>query len=62
MRFFLKIYKATISPSLKFLFGGGCKYNPTCSEYAVLMIEKYGILKGIPLAIRRVLKCNNFYI
>lgn len=40
--------------------GGGCRYSPTCSEYSVDVIEKYGIIKGTPLAIKRVLKCNNW--
>jgi len=64
MRFLLKIYKQTLSPMIKFLFGGGgCKYYPedlSCSEYAVESIEKYGIIKGGRLAIQRVLKCNNW--
>jgi putative membrane protein insertion efficiency factor len=60
MRLLLKIYKTTLSPILKFMFGGGCRYNPTCSEYTVDVIEKYGIIKGIPLAIKRVLKCNSW--
>jgi len=43
--------------------GGGCRFYPqekSCSEYAVDVIEKYGIIKGVPLAVRRVLKCNNW--
>ena len=35
-----------------------CKYYPTCSEYAKLAIEKYGVLKGSYLSVKRVLKCN----
>ena len=46
MKLLLKIYKITLSPILKFMFaGGGCRYNPTCSEYTVDVIEKYGIIK-----------------
>ncbi len=40
--------------------GGGCRFTPTCSEYSVDVIEKYGIIKGVPLAIKRVLKCNSW--
>lgn len=65
MRLLLKIYKLTLSPILKFMFGGGgCRFYPqelSCSEYSVDVIEKYGILKGIPLAFKRVLKCNNWF-
>ena len=37
-----------------------CKYYPTCSQYALEAIEKYGALKGGVLAIWRVLRCNPF--
>ncbi len=35
-----------------------CKYFPTCSQYAMEAISKYGALKGSYLAIRRILRCN----
>lgn len=37
-----------------------CKYYPTCSEYTKQAIEKYGVLKGIWLGIKRFLRCNPF--
>ncbi len=37
-----------------------CRYIPTCSEYAVLAIEKYGVVKGLIKAVWRVLRCNPF--
>lgn len=37
-----------------------CKYYPTCSEYSKQSIEKYGVVKGILLSIKRILKCNPF--
>ncbi|MCB6201243.1 membrane protein insertion efficiency factor YidD [Extibacter muris] len=37
-----------------------CIYYPTCSEYAVEAIEKYGACKGSRLAIWRILRCNPF--
>ncbi len=64
MRLLLNIYKSSLSPILKYLFGGGgCRFyhqELSCSEYAVDVIEKYGIIRGIPLALKRVLKCNNW--
>ena len=64
MRLLLKIYKITLSPILKIMFGGGgCRFYPqdlSCSEYTVDVIEKYGIIKGVPLAIKLVLKCNSW--
>ncbi len=35
-----------------------CKFNPTCSEYGYRAIDKYGVLKGGFLAIKRILRCN----
>ncbi|MCI5869769.1 MAG: membrane protein insertion efficiency factor YidD [Dorea sp.] len=40
--------------------GSTCKFYPTCSQYAVEAIEKYGALKGGFLAIKRILRCNPF--
>ncbi|MBR3660614.1 MAG: membrane protein insertion efficiency factor YidD [Bacilli bacterium] len=39
-------------------FHNNCKFYPTCSEYAIEAITKYGILKGSYLAIKRIIKCN----
>ena len=39
-----------------------CKYYPTCSEYSKQAIEKYGVIKGCLLSIKRILKCNPFFI
>ena len=40
------------------LFPRRCKYEPTCSVYAAQAIERYGILRGLVLAVWRVLRCN----
>ena len=37
---------------------GRCKYHPSCSEYAVLAIRTHGILRGMPMAALRLLRCN----
>jgi putative component of membrane protein insertase Oxa1/YidC/SpoIIIJ protein YidD len=62
MRLLLKIYKFTISPTLKVLFGGGCKYEQegklSCSEYTTFVVEKYGIIKGVTKAFKRFLNCR----
>lgn len=57
--FLLKIYKKFISPIFVF-FGIRCKYYPTCSEYMMQAIEKYGFLKGIFIGLKRLLRCNPF--
>lgn len=40
--------------------GGTCKFKPTCSQYAIEAIEKYGVMKGGLLAAWRILRCNPF--
>lgn len=47
-------YKTAISP----LLGERCKYYPSCSEYAVGSIERYGVMKGTVLAAWRLMRCN----
>ena len=37
-----------------------CKYYPTCSEYTKQAVEKYGVVKGSILGIKRILRCNPF--
>ena len=38
-----------------------CRFVPTCSEYAVQALERFGFFKGMYLAVRRVLKCHPFH-
>jgi len=58
----LRIYQKTLSfdhSLLKYFFPYGfCRFKPTCSEYAIQAIEKYGIIKGGVKAMWRVLRCN----
>lgn len=55
----INFYKKHISPYLEEK-GIHCKYEPTCSEYMKQAIEKYGVIKGIYLGIKRILRCNPF--
>jgi putative membrane protein insertion efficiency factor len=50
----VRIYQKIISP----LLGANCRYTPTCSQYAIEAIKKYGAFKGGWLAIKRILSCN----
>lgn len=52
----IKFYKAAISPHLP----KSCKYEPTCSQYGIEAIERFGALKGTALTIWRILRCNPF--
>ena len=55
--FLIRFYRKNISPYKSFT---RCKYIPTCSEYAIEAIEKYGVLKGGLLSAWRILRCNPF--
>ena len=52
----LRGYKWVLSPMLP----PSCRYVPTCSEYAMEAVERYGPLRGGWMAIRRVLRCHPF--
>lgn len=52
--FLIKIYQLIISP----LLGPKCRYTPTCSYYASEALKKYGVVKGLWLAIKRILRCH----
>jgi putative membrane protein insertion efficiency factor len=52
----LRAYKWAISP----MFPPACRYTPTCSEYAMEAIERYGVFRGGMKALGRVLRCHPF--
>lgn len=52
----LRAYKWAISP----MFPPSCRYTPTCSEYAMEAIERYGFLRGGMKALARLLRCHPF--
>lgn len=54
--YLLRGYKFAMSP----LFGGACRYRPTCSEYAMQAIEIHGAIRGGLMGIGRVLRCHPF--
>jgi hypothetical protein len=51
------IYRQYISP----LFPPSCRFQPTCSEYALGVIERFGTITGTYLAIKRILRCHPFH-
>ncbi|MBS1578071.1 MAG: membrane protein insertion efficiency factor YidD [Bacteroidetes bacterium] len=50
----IKFYQYVISPAL----GPKCRYTPTCSQYAVEALKKYGLFKGSWLALKRIASCH----
>ena len=53
----IKGYKTLISP----LLPATCRFQPTCSSYAIEAIERFGVLRGSWLAVRRILRCHPFH-
>ena len=49
-------YQKAISPWM----GKRCRFYPTCSEYSKQALTKYGVIKGLYLSIKRIIKCNPF--
>ncbi|RUM43182.1 MAG: membrane protein insertion efficiency factor YidD [Desulfurobacterium sp.] len=52
----IKLYQKFVSPILP----SSCRFYPSCSSYAIMAIEKYGVIKGSLKATWRILRCNPF--
>ena len=52
----IKFYKLAVSPYLP----STCIYQPTCSEYSAEAIEQHGVLRGIWMGMKRIVRCNPF--
>jgi len=50
----IKIYQICISP----LFSSSCRFEPTCSNYTIQSIDKYGIFKGFTMSVKRISRCH----
>lgn len=57
MIFIINLYRKFLSPLKR---RPTCIYTPTCSQYAIEALEKYGFLKGSFLAVKRILRCHPF--
>ena len=56
----IRVYRWTVSPAQTFLFGptGGCRFTPTCSQYAMDVIRAQGAMAGGWLAAKRICRCH----
>ncbi|KFA59868.1 Protein YidD [Gilliamella apicola] len=52
--FFVRAYQRVISP----LFGPKCRFTPSCSQYSIIALRRFGLIKGGWLTVKRVLKCH----
>jgi len=53
----IRLYQATLRPILP----PACRFTPTCSDYALEAIGRHGLLRGVGLAARRILRCHPFH-
>jgi putative membrane protein insertion efficiency factor len=54
---FIKLYQYLLSPYL----GQQCRFNPTCSQYAIDAINRHGAISGTIYAVRRLLRCHPWH-
>jgi len=52
--FLIRLYQWTVSP----LLGPRCRFHPSCSQYALVAIERFGVVRGTGLGLWRLLRCN----
>jgi len=57
LRVAIRAYQLALSP----LLGPACRFYPSCSQYALEAIERFGVLRGTYLAARRLLRCHPFH-
>jgi uncharacterized protein len=54
----IKLYQYILSPYL----GQQCRFNPTCSQYAIEALRKYGAIYGVIYTVRRLLRCHPWHV
>ncbi len=55
--FLIRVYQH----SLGYLIGGNCRFYPSCSEYCIEAIRLHGVIRGVGLGVKRLLKCHPFH-
>lgn len=57
----IRLYQLVISNGIfRLVCLGGCRFQPTCSQYTYQSVEKYGTIKGLKLGLQQLLKCHPF--
>lgn len=55
------VYQRLISPALTVVSGSGCRFHPTCSEFARQAVGRYGLPRGGLMTVRRLSRCHPFH-
>ena len=55
--YLIKLYRLFISP----MIGSNCRYSPTCSQYGIIALKKYGVFRGSILTAKRIARCNSLF-
>ncbi|MDX9973515.1 MAG: membrane protein insertion efficiency factor YidD [FCB group bacterium] len=56
----IRLYQRLVSPVLNAVFGPQCRFEPSCSQYAIEAIRKHGAMLGMGYAFWRILRCQPF--
>lgn len=59
--FLVRVYQLTLSKLIRLFFGNVCRFEPSCSQYAVLCLKGHGAARGSFLAVKRICRCNPFF-
>ena len=59
-RLTIRLYQMTVSPFLHWLAGpgGGCRFEPSCSQYFLEAVDTHGFVRGARLGVKRICRCN----
>ena len=57
----IRLYQLTLSKLLVALFGPICRFEPSCSRYAILCLQGHGVLRGSLLSVKRLCRCHPFH-
>jgi hypothetical protein len=58
--FTISVYQRTLSRVFVRLLGNGCRFDPTCSEYAITALRRFGVIQGIIITLKRIVQCHPF--